>query len=577
MATVARSELVRRKSVLGDPVLLVPAAVVGGLLAAGGALSAGATKTEIGIDLAVAWAFIAAATVALCRPALRRSGVLMAAIAATWLIGYLELASNSVLWSAGWLLGFVYLALLTHLVLSFPEGRIWSRPARIVVWATYAATVATQLLAGLFQPDARNLILLRPDLSLAHEIGRGANAVGLAIVIAVAVLVVLRLLRLRGVGRRVALPLLIGALFAIPLFAFRSTVGMLGDVELRDRLEPADQLMQIMVPLGFFAGLLWARLRRTGASSLVVDLRDGGVDTLRDRLALALGDPTLEVAYWLEDRDGYIDAAGRLVELPPPAGRAITTVMAGGAPVAVLVHDPALLDEPSLVESVCATAGLVLENERLAAEVRAQLDEVRASRARIVAAADDERRRLERDLHDGAQQRLVGLSLKLRLAQAGADPATTATLTRAQDDVEEALAELREFARGVHPSVLREDGLDAAVEALARRSSTPVAIRRTLGVRLPDAVELAAYFFISEALTNVTKHAGASEASIELERGTGMLTIVVSDDGIGGADRTKGSGLSGLADRLAALDGAVHVDLSVSKGTRLVARIPCGS
>ena len=578
MVTVAPSEPLRGvRVVLGDPVFVLPAAVVLGLLAAGGALSAGASETEVGVDLAVAWSFAVAAAVALGRPALRRTGVLMAATSATWFVGYLELASSPLLWSAGWLLGSVYLAVLTHLVLSFPEGRVWSRSARVVVWAAYAATVATPLLAGFFEPEARNLLLLRPDRALAEEIARGANAIGLAIVISLEVLVVLRLLRLRGVGRRVALPLLIGALLATPIFAFRSLVGMLGDVELRDRLEPADQLVQILVPLGFFAGLLWSRLRRTGASSLVVDLRDGGVDTLRDRLALALGDPTLEVAYWLEDRDGYIDAAGRQVELPPPHGRAITTVLAGGAPVAVLVHDPALLDEPSLVESVCATAGLVLENEQLAAEVRAQLDEVRASRARIVAAADDERRRLERDLHDGAQQRLVGLSLKLRLAQAGADPVTTATLTRAQDDVEEALAELREFARGVHPSVLREDGLDAAVEALARRSSVPVDVRKTLGVRLPDPVELAAYFFISEALTNVSKHASASEVSIELERSDGLLTIVVSDDGIGGADQRKGSGLAGLADRLAALDGTVNVDLSVLKGTRLVARIPCES
>jgi signal transduction histidine kinase len=577
MVTVAPSEPVSRGRVWGDPVFVLPAAVVLGLLAAGEALSAGASETEIGIDLAVAWSFAVAAAVALGRPALRRTGVLMAVTSATWFVGYLELASRPLLWSAGWLLGFVYLAVLTHLVLSFPEGRVWSRSARVVVWAAYAAAVATQLLAGFFEPDPRNLLLLRPDGAMADEIARGANAIGLAIVISLDVLVVLRLLRLRGVGRRVALPLLVGALLATPLFAFRSLVGMLGDFGLRARLEPADQLVQIMVPLGFFAGLVWSRLRRTGASSLVVDLRDGGVDTLRDRLALALGDPTLDVAYWLEDRDGYIDEAGQQLELPPPNGRAITTVLAGGAPVAVLVHDPALLDEPSLIESVCATAGLVLENERLAAEVRAQLDEVRASRARIVAAADDERRRLERDLHDGAQQRLVGLSLKLRLAQAGADPVTTATLTRAQDDVEEALAELREFARGVHPGVLREDGLDAAVEALARRSSVPVDIRKTLGVRLPDAVELAAYFFISEALTNVSKHAKASVASIELERSDGLLTIVVADDGVGGADQRKGSGLAGLADRLAALDGTVNVDISMTRGTRLVARIPCGS
>jgi signal transduction histidine kinase len=252
-------------------------------------------------------------------------------------------------------------------------------------------------------------------------------------------------------------------------------------------------------------------------------------------------------------------------------------VLSGGAPVAALIHDPALLEERDLVESVRATAGLVLENERLAAEVRAQLEEVRASRARIVTAADEERRRLERDLHDGAQQRLVALSLKLALAQAEADPAAVATLDHAREDVEQALGELREFARGVHPSVLREDGLDSALDTLARRAPVPVEVVGTARGRLPDPVELGAYFFVSEGLTNVAKHARATHATVTIMREQGKLSLTVADDGIGGANGSRGSGLGGLADRLAALDGTLTVHSEPGAGTKLVATIPCES
>jgi signal transduction histidine kinase len=363
----------------------------------------------------------------------------------------------------------------------------------------------------------------------------------------------------------------------LPFFGVYFGAHVLGDKGFGDRLEDTTRLSVVLVPLGFLSGLVWARLRRSNASSLVVELRAGGLDTLRDRLAQALGDPTLEIAYWLEPAGTYADTAGRPYALPDRRTRAVTYVLSGGAPVAALIHDPVLLEEPDLVESVRATAGLVLENERLAAEVRAQLTEVRASRARIVAATDEERRRLERDLHDGAQQRLVALSLKLALAQAEADPAAGTTLDHARVDVEQALAELREFARGVHPSVLREDGLDSAVETLARRAPLPVEIVGTARGRLPDPIELAAYFFVSEALTNVVKHARATHATVTVEREPGSLTVTVADDGIGGANAAAGSGLAGLTDRLAALDGTLAVQSESGAGTKLVTTIPCDS
>jgi signal transduction histidine kinase len=287
-----------------------------------------------------------------------------------------------------------------------------------------------------------------------------------------------------------------------------------------------------------------------------------------------LGDPTLDVAYRLED-GRYVDAAGRPIELPQRADRAVTTVIAGGEEIAALIHDPALLDEPALVESVRATAGLVLENERLAAEVRSKLAEVRASRGRIVAAADAERRRIERNLHDGAQQRLVTLSVALGLDASRADTSASDVLSRAQDEVEQAIAELRELARGIHPTLLRDEGLQTAVEALARRTPFPVTVRGTAPDRLPDSVELAAYFVVSEALTNVVKHASASEASVVLERTPGSLRVTVADDGVGGANVTADSGLAGLRDRLEALDATLVIESRPGQGTTVCAEFPC--
>jgi len=559
-----------------DPVLLLPVAVAAGLLVTRSALSAGLGDARGAVDLALAWAFAGAAVLMLGRPSTRRAGWLMAGIAGAWFLEELQLSSSPAAWTAGVLLAWLPVAMVVQLVVSFPAGRVWSWPARAVLAGAYLVSVGRALVGAMFLPDGRNLLLLTRNSAMVDTVDHAAAGLGLAVTVALAALIALRLRSLTGVSRRVSLPLLGGALLMLPFFAVWFGAQVLGDDSFADRLEQPTRLSVVLVALGFMSGLLWARLRRSNASSLVVELRAGGVETLRDRLAHALGDPTLEIAYWLEHAGTYGDAAGRPRALPDDPTRAVTQVLAGGAPVAALIHDPAVLEEPHLVESVRATAGLVLENERLAAEVRAQLAEMRASRARIVAAADEERRRLERDLHDGAQQRLVALSLKLALARAGAGPAAAA-LDQAREDVEHALAELREFARGVHPSLLREDGLDSALEALARRALLPVEIIGAAGERLPDAIELAAYFFVSEALTNVAKHARATHATVTIGRERGRLKVTVADDGVGGAEPSRGSGLAGLADRIAALDGTLAVVSAPDAGTTLDAMIPCDS
>jgi signal transduction histidine kinase len=293
-------------------------------------------------------------------------------------------------------------------------------------------------------------------------------------------------------------------------------------------------------------------------------------------IARCLGDSSLELAFWLPEDEHYVDPAGHTLDPQNDPLRVVTTLERDGKRLAALVHDPALLDEPELLDAVGAAAGLALENARLQAELRSQLAEVRASRARIVAAGDAERRRLERDLHDGAQQRLLGIRLALQLARGRlADGGASVDELLAETDAEvvDALAELRALARGIHPAVLSEEGLAPALASLTRRAPVPVEVS-VCSERLPAPVEATAYFLAAEALANVAKHACASCASIEVARKNGRMSIAVTDDGVGGAD-AAGAGLRGLRDRVEALDGRLEVVSPPGGGTRVSAAIPC--
>jgi signal transduction histidine kinase len=244
----------------------------------------------------------------------------------------------------------------------------------------------------------------------------------------------------------------------------------------------------------------------------------------------------------------------------------------------VLLHDPALRDDPALLDGVAAAAAFTLENARLQAELRARLDELRSSRSRILEATQDERRRLERNLHDGAQQRLVALSLELGMLETryGGDPEARAQIAALRGELSDSLAELRELARGLHPAVLTDHGLTVALEGLIARAPLPVHLQLRLGDRLPAAHEVAAYYLVSESLTNVAKYAHASSVTVEVARTNGELVVEVVDDGRGGAKENGGSGLRGLADRVEALDGRLRVWSPEGGGTRVRAEIPCG-
>jgi signal transduction histidine kinase len=317
------------------------------------------------------------------------------------------------------------------------------------------------------------------------------------------------------------------------------------------------------VPPAFLVGLLRSRVARADAVAALLRRLGEGTDGLRGRLADALDDPTIQLRYWVDG--GWVTKDGRAAELPP--GRRWTPVELDGQRVGAIVHERT---DPELLTEVAAAAGLAMRSERLEAALR-------RSRARIVEAGLQERRRLERNLHDGAQQRLVALSLTLRLAQgqiAKSPDKAVAMVGAAQEELTRALDELRELARGIHPAVLTDRGLGAAVEALAVRSPLPVEIVDVPEERLPEPVEAAAYFVIAEALTNVVKYADASSATVSVRRVNGHAEVEIRDDGVGGADPGRGSGLRGLADRVGALDGSLALDSPPGSGTTLRAEIP---
>jgi signal transduction histidine kinase len=304
--------------------------------------------------------------------------------------------------------------------------------------------------------------------------------------------------------------------------------------------------------------------------------RRGEEGPIRELLAERVGDRTLSIAYWLPDREVFVDELGRKVRLPDPgSGRAWTAVEHDGRRVAAIIHDAELDTTPELVNAAAAAAALALDNERLKADLRARVEELRISRARIVEAADAARRRLERDLHDGAQQQLVSLALDLRLLRARVKDAELVPMVEElSEKLAVALAELRELARGIHPAILTDRGLGPAVQGLADRVPLPVEVDVELDDRPAPQSEAAAYFVTAEALTNVARYARAHEARVKIRRTGEGIEVVVSDDGVGGADIEGGTGLRGLQDRLAALDGRLAIHSPAGLGTTLRAVIP---
>jgi signal transduction histidine kinase len=479
------------------------------------------------------------------------------------------------------LLAPLQIALTAFVFLSFPTGHLRGRTDRIVM--VLAVADATVAMVGNLITNGHplNPLYLVEDPGWQQAIWTFNDATETVLYFVVLSRVFIHWKRAPAAGRRVLTPVLIGTLPYITVLVASRLDVFLGPNALTDMANsyPAVILPGYALPIAFLVGLLRTQLARSAVGDVVREL-DAGVEPGRlvDVLRRALGDPSLQLAYRLPD-GGYVDAEGQPVIVPDAtsADRATAPLGRGGDTSELLIHDRALDTDPELVASVAAAARLALENERLQAEIRAQLEEVRASRARIVEAGLDARRKVERDLHDGAQQQLLALSVRLQMARGAAadDPRLEAMLMSAGLDLDAAIVELRGLARGIHPTVLTELGLGAAIENLADRATIPVDVTLT-DDRCSEVCEATAYFVVSEALANIAKHARASRAAVTVGLAGGGLRVEVADDGVGGARFETGGGLRGLVDRVAAVGGSVVVESPSGGGTRLVADIPCG-
>ena len=470
----------------------------------------------------------------------------------------------------------LWAVVLIHLLLAFPGGRLVSRLDRVVVRSFYAVVPLAALLAVIAGYPVLGKIsqpVFDIEVPAAGSIYLACLVIGSALVI--------RRWFLGGHARRRSMSPVFWPMVPITVFFVLATAAVLrGSVTALATVFP---LLLVALPVGCLIGLLRSGLDMSSVGDLVVKLSGGlAPEQLQPALAQALHDPSLEVAYWLPAQEWFADLEGRRIELPTAdSEQAVSLLGDPASPVAALIYDSSLVDEGQLVDTAAAAVHLALQNARLQVQLRAQLEEVRQSRARLVEAADGERQRVERDLHDGAQQQLVTLLLSLQATKAEAmrrSDFETATLIDANiASLREALGELRELARGIHPTILTQAGLVPAIRSLTERCPIPVDVTGELGdPRLAPPLETALYFVVSEAITNAVKYSKGRRMCISLGRRSGFAVVEVSDDGVGGADLSVGSGLRGLTDRVAAVGGRLIIKSDHTGGTTIHAEVPCG-
>jgi signal transduction histidine kinase len=486
-------------------------------------------------DLATGWTLIACGLIAWALRSESRSGPLLAATGFAWFAA--NLIGEQAL--------YLHRGPLIHLALSYPSGRLGRPLDRFVVAIGYGAA----LVPAVWSSDVATFALSALFVVVASH----------------------GYVRALGRERRTRLAALGATAFVSAVLVGTATARLASPTpELTDATLLVYQAALCALAVALLAGLLLEPWAQTKVADLVVDLRQASSGTLRDALAQALGDPTLEIGYRL-DR-GYVDSEGRPVVLPAEGSdRRVTRVDQDGKAIAVLVHDAAVLDDPGLSDALGRAARLAAANARLQAEVRTQVRELAESRRRLLQAGDDERRRLERRLHETVERRLTALADRLAHAERGA--ADAAHLSRVRQQLDRALAELRDLAAGLHPGDIGEGGLSAGLASLAARSPIPVDLR-VREVSLPEELERAIYFVCSEALANVIKYANASSAMISIGERPERLHVEITDDGIGGAVPRDGSGLSGLAERLEALGGTLELDSPSGGGTRVSVELP---
>ncbi|RZB16873.1 hypothetical protein StrepF001_23365 [Streptomyces sp. F001] len=562
------------------------AAVLSGAIGGWAYARAGGSAGDVTRDLAVGWTYAGAGLIAWWRRPANRTGALLVAEGVTWFLGNLQGTDVPALFALGAWWEALNMAVLAHLLLSFPDGRLTTALTRRMVFFAYGLVVVGGLLrAMMFDPavssDATyldchgcgpNLLLVPGTTGLFDYVDGAYRALGWVLTVAAVVMLVRRWRHASVARRRALLPAWIAVVIATAFLLSHvvlRVVPAIGD-SAESGVYLVSDLAQAAVPLAFLAGLLRMQLQRAEVSGLVIEVgADPDPVRLREALARVLGDPGLRLGLWNEERGAYLDGDGRPVR-PEGAGRTRVDSSRGAA-LALLRHDPALAEDPQLLEAVSAALRLALENVWL----RNQAKEVTS---RIVRAADTERKRLERDLHDGAQARIVFALMALRRLDRGVADHPDESLRRSVAEVESslklALEELRGIAHGIHPAVLTREGLGPALKALAEQAQLTVVVAAEPR-RYDPVVESTAYFTVCEALSNAAKHARAKAVSVSARHHDGKLVIETVDDGVGGADTGHGSGLLGLADRLAAVDGVLHIHSPAGGGTKIRAELPC--
>jgi signal transduction histidine kinase len=545
-------------------------------------------------ELAAGWSLIVAGVAESWRRPASRAGLLLAAAGVGWF--FTDWNNPGLGSSAAFTFGLIVSALaaplVAHAALAYPGGRLDSRlDLGMVLFAYAGAGLVLGLLPALFFDPGRqdcglcpgNLALVRSEPGLAWGLQRAGLVLGLGWTAGLIAAGAVRLARASPPLRRVIWPVLVPAGCYLLLvgadFAYSLPRGTLGNDPVDYRLWLGQAALLVLMA----AGVAWAWVRdgrtRSAVVRLVMDAAQaappGG---LRDVLADMLGDNGLELAYPVGEPMRHVRADGQPASVEPGRAQQVTPLVRGGRTVAMLRHRAGLLDDPGLVSEVAAAARLGMENERLHAEVLAQLEDLRAAQARIVAAGDAERQRLERDLHDGAQQQLVAISLALRLtrSQPGSDPAARlAGLTgQADRELRLAIGELRDLAHGIYPAVLADEGLAAAVEALGENSPIPVAIGHLTQQRLPPPAEAAGYFLIAEA-SQLATQAGATSVTVDTEQAGDRLIVKITAEG--SSEDGLEAGLCDVADRVGALGGQLRVEDIASDTVAIRAEIPCAS
>ncbi|WP_457971608.1 sensor histidine kinase [Arthrobacter sp. D1-17] len=542
---------------------------------------------ELALFLAVGLAFIVAGVTAWGSRPTRNPGVLLCVAGWLWLASGIRRSSDPVAFTLGVTLTLMYQPPLLQLALSFPSGLLRSRAEKAGVTFFYVSWLLAPVAGwAFFDPrphikegvsTSRNLLLLWDSPALMDTVGNGVRTFQISVGVAIVAVLIDRWRTGTRAYRSAFLPLWLAVIVKTAATVWVS----LAVIQVSGSLSSEALLWQYpataMVPLAVLFGLWRYRFARGSLGDLMVEVGSAPVgDRLVGALRRSVHDPTLTLLRWVPDQVSFVDSNGVSQSLPDAStGRASMVLERHGVPVGALIFDEALQDQPQLLAAVRSATSLSLENQQMEQQLRDQLIEVRRSRERIVTAGDSRRRQLERDLHDGAQQRLVAVAMELARANRATDLREVQDLVgQASAELSEALDELRELARGVYPPSLREKGLAGSLAALAERSSVPVELDLKTDNAIPAHVEVAAYFICAEAVTNATKYAKAGSIRICINGDDREMRMVIVDNGIGGARPGADGGLQGIADRAAALGGSLSVDSPDGKGTAIRAVLP---